>query len=126
MNGTLELGQRVGSGGFGTVYRQHHKLLDMDFAVKVFEPVFVSKDENIDGERRFFREAKMLFRLNNEQIVRIYDVGRIDEKPFIRMEFLDGYTLQSCFLGKREPYKVNENGRKYSWGGIYRPYSTSC
>lgn len=89
-----ELGDSLGRGGYGTVHKFYHKLLDLDFAVKVFEPIFVSNEENIEGEKRFFREAKVLFKLNHKNIVRVYDIGRIEGKPFIRMEFVDGYTLQ--------------------------------
>lgn len=65
----------------------------MDFAIKIYEPVFVSQDEQAEGEKRFFREAKMLFSLNNVHIARIYDAGRIDGKPYIRMEYIKGYTV---------------------------------
>lgn len=80
--------EELGSGGFGTVHKYHNNCLDMDFAVKVYEPVFVSKEEQSEGEKRFFREAKMLFSLNNIHIARIYDAGRIDGKPYIRMEYI--------------------------------------
>lgn len=93
-----QLGEQLGNGGFGIVYKYNHKLLDIDFAIKVFEPVFVSNNENIEGEKRFFREAKVLFQLNSDYIVRVYDIGRIDGKPFIRMEFVDGYTLQDFII----------------------------
>lgn len=85
--------ERLGHGGFGTVYRYHNDCLDMDFAVKIYEPVFVSPEEQAEGEKRFFREAKMMFELNNIHIARIYDAGRIDEKPYIRMELIEGYNL---------------------------------
>ena len=98
---SYELGETLGNGGFGVVSKYRHRLLDLDFAVKIFEPVFVSNEENIEGERRFFREAKFLFQLNHENIVRVYDIGCIDGKPFIRMEYVDGYTLQDF---------VNRNG----------------
>ena len=65
-------------GGFGTVYRYHNECLDLDFAVKIYEPVFMSPEEQAEGERRFFREAKMMFALNSPYIARIYDAGRID------------------------------------------------
>ena len=89
-----EAGKQLGKGGFGEVFKYHHKLLDMDFAVKIFEPMFVSNEENIKGEKRFFREAKILFKLNNDHIVRVYDIGRVHGKPFIRMEYIDGQTMQ--------------------------------
>lgn len=94
-----ELGERLGRGGFGMVHKYHHKLLDMDFAVKLFEPVFVSNEENLEGEKRFFREAKILFSLNHENIVRVYDIGRYNGQPFIRMEYVDGDTM-SDFVSK--------------------------
>ena len=85
--------EELGSGGFGTVYKYHNNCLDMDFAVKIYDPVFVSAEEQLEGEKRFFREAKMLFSLNNTHIARIYDAGRMDGKPYIRMEYIKGYTL---------------------------------
>lgn len=81
-------------GGFGCIYKYHHKLLDMDFALKLFDPIFVSDEENIEGEKRFFREAKILFYLNHENIVRVYDIGRYNGQPYIRMEYVDGYNMQ--------------------------------
>lgn len=89
-----ELGERIGNGGFGTVHKYHHKLLDYDFAIKLFEPVFVSNEENLEGEKRFFREAKVLFQLNHKNIIRVFDIGRIEGQPFIRIELVDGYNLQ--------------------------------
>lgn len=93
------LGEPLGRGGFGSVYKYHHKLLDMDFALKLFEPIFVSNEENLEGEKRFFREAKILFSLNHENIIRVYDIGRYNGQPFIRMEYVDGYTM-SDFVSK--------------------------
>ena len=89
-----ELGERVGYGGFGTVFKYHHKLLDMDFAIKRFEPYFASDEDTIEGEKRFFREAKILFALNHPNIVRVYDIGRYNGQPYIRMEYVEGTTIQ--------------------------------
>lgn len=86
--------EKIGQGGFGEVYRYHNPNLDMDFAVKIYNPWFVSDDEREEGEKRFFREAKMLFSLNHPNIVKIYDAGRIDGSPFIRMEFVRGDNLE--------------------------------
>ena len=87
-------GVRIGNGGFGTVFKYHHKLLDMDFAIKRFEPYFASDEEAIEGEKRFFREAKILFSLNHPNIVRVYDIGRYNGQPYIRMEYVEGTTIQ--------------------------------
>ena len=85
--------ERIGNGGYGSVYRYHNDVLDMDFAVKIYEPVFVSPEEQAEGEKRFFREAKMMFGFTSNYIAQIYDAGRINGKPYIRMELIKGYDL---------------------------------
>jgi serine/threonine-protein kinase len=92
---SYELGELLDHGGFGKVYKYHHKLLEMDFAIKVFEPLFASQDDEIEGEKRFFREAKMLFHLKHENIVSVYDIGRTNGRPFIRLEYVEGQNLSS-------------------------------
>lgn len=42
----------------------------------------------------------MLFSLNNTHIARIYDAGRMEGKPYIKMEYIKGYTVEE--LRKRE------------------------
>ncbi|MCL2363303.1 MAG: protein kinase [Defluviitaleaceae bacterium] len=93
---SYELGEEIGYGGFGRVYKYHHKLLNMLFAIKIFDPRFVPDEEKQEGEKRFFREAKMLFSLKHENIANVYDIGHIDGKPFIRLEFIEGQTLSDC------------------------------
>lgn len=86
--------ESLGRGGFGEVFRYHNVFLDMDFAVKIYDPLFASDNLRIEGEKRFFREAKMLFQLAHPNIVKIFDVGRVEGKPFIRMEYIKGDSLQ--------------------------------
>lgn len=93
-----ELSSDCKRGGFGCVYKYHHKLLDMDFAVKLFDPIFVSDEENIEGEKRFFREAKILFSLSHDNIIRVYDIGRYNGQPYIRMEYVDGDNMQEYIV----------------------------
>lgn len=81
----------LGRGGFSEVYKYHHPIIDIDFAVKVLNTRFA--DDPVEAEKRFFREAKMLFSLNHSGIVRVYDVGRLKGNPFIKMEYIDGGNL---------------------------------
>ena len=84
----------IGKGGFGEVYRYHHLYTDRDFAVKIYYPVFLTDEKDKElGEKRFFREARMLYDLNHPNIVRIYDSGWINGNPFIRMDLLNGRNL---------------------------------
>ncbi|MDD4730102.1 MAG: protein kinase, partial [Dysgonamonadaceae bacterium] len=88
-----EMGELIGDGGFGQVYKYHHKLIDMDFALKILNPAFVPEEEKTEYNHRFFREAKILFELDHPNIVKVYDTGTIGGKPFIRMEYIDGYNM---------------------------------
>lgn len=90
---SYQLLDRIGHGGFGEVYRYHHKLINMDFAIKFLNPSFVPEEEKSEFNRRFFREAKILFELDHPHIVKIFDVGMVGGKPFIRMEYLEGKNL---------------------------------
>lgn len=82
----------LGRGGFGQVYRYRHVYLEQDFAFKFFDPAF-----SVGGEHgfleRFFREARILFRLRHPNIIQVYDVAMLGQRPFIRMEFFDGIDL---------------------------------
>lgn len=92
----FELMERIGGGGFGEVFKYRHRLLDLPFAVKMLAPSFPEeKDRSLE---RFFLEARILFRLNHPNIVRVYDVGLLSSKPFIRMEFIDGITLNEQLM----------------------------
>lgn len=85
--------ESLGEGGFGQVYKYYNEYLDMNFAVKIYNPIFMSNDEQKEGEKRFFREAKMMFKLSSDYIARIFDAGRYEDKPYIKMEYIEGYDL---------------------------------
>lgn len=84
----------IAEGAFGHVYKYHNPHLDMDFAIKMFKPIYAYEVDQEKSEKRFFREAKMLFQLNHPNIVRVHDVGRINTgEPYIKMEFIEGPNL---------------------------------
>lgn len=92
----------IDSGGYGVVYSYHHSVLDMDFAVKLFDPVFADAQAQSEGEKRFFREAKLLFSLHHDNIVQIYNAGYVEGQAFILMELVRGYNL----IKLREKYPL--------------------
>lgn len=81
----------LGSGGFGEVFRYKNKLLGMDFAVKVLSPLFSKGGEG--HLERFFREARILFKLNHPNIIKVHDVGMHGRNPYIKMELFEGKDL---------------------------------
>ena len=80
----------LGHGGMGAVYRAIDEQLKRPVAIKV-----LPADVQTDADRldRFRKEALTLSALNHPHIVTVYEVGRIDDTPFIAMELVEGQTL---------------------------------
>ncbi len=86
------LRERIGGGGFGSVYRAEHVDLANSFAVKILHPHLVHNELMVE---RFRREAQLLATLNHPNIVQVVDFGQIDGLGlYLVMEWLEGKTLQ--------------------------------
>ncbi len=68
--------ERLGSGGFGTVYRAHDDLLAREVAVKVFHRHHVASPNDLAA---YLAEGRALASLDHPGIVPVYDVGRTDD-----------------------------------------------
>ena len=88
--GGFRLVQRLGAGGFGTVFKAHDPQLDRFVALKV--PRFTTGDP--DEQNRFLREARAAAQLKHENIVCVHEVGVHDGLLFIVSDFIDGITLK--------------------------------
>ena len=87
--GRYRLGERLGRGGMGDVYRATDQVLARQVAVKLFRPDV--SDEALD--QRHESEARVLAGLNHPGLVSVYDIGTDDEQPFLVMELVEGETL---------------------------------
>jgi serine/threonine protein kinase len=72
------------------VYRGHDRLLDRAVAIKLF---WAPEDQT--AHHRFDDEAVVLARLSHPGLVSIYDIGRLGDRSFLVMEFVDGPSLRS-------------------------------
>lgn len=81
----------LGEGGMGVVFAARHLALGERVAIKVLS---CSASENPEALARFQREARILARVHNEHVVRVFDLGKLgDGAPFIVMEYLAGRDL---------------------------------
>jgi hypothetical protein len=99
--GRFELIDRVGSGGFGTVYKARDTELDRIVAIKV--PRAITLDDGSEEGKRFLREARSVAQLRHPSIVSVYEVGDSDGIPFLVQDFVEGITLADLMTSERLP-----------------------
>jgi serine/threonine protein kinase len=91
--GKYRLDACVGTGGMGSVYRGHHRDLDLVVAVKVLHANFQA---SAGFSKRFQAEALTMSRIDHPSVTRVLDFGQErDGLLYLVMEFLDGTDLQS-------------------------------
>jgi eukaryotic-like serine/threonine-protein kinase len=91
MIGPFEVGDRIGVGGMGIVYRAIYTKNGAPVALKVLSPE-VSDSEAL--QRRFEREIAILKKLQHPNIVRYYGGGRFGTQRFYAMELIAGGSVE--------------------------------
>ena len=89
LNDRYELGDELGRGGMGVVYRAHDPTLDREVAIKLLSDTGLGTE----GRERPLREAQSVAKLSHPNIVPVFDAGESDETPFIVMELIEGASL---------------------------------
>ena len=96
--GNYVLGDVLGRGGMGVVYRARHTALDRPAAVKLVSAGVLASDGSTgaeSGESRFEREARATAALRSPHTVELYDYGRAaDGRLYYAMEYLEGLDLE--------------------------------
>jgi serine/threonine-protein kinase len=92
LNGIYEIDQLIGIGGMGEIYRGHGIETGDRVAIKLLLPEMFRSEAALE---LFKREARALYRLQHEAIVRYYvfAVEPALERPYLAMEFIDGRSL---------------------------------
>lgn len=98
--GRVRVGEVVGRGSSGTVYRGRHVHLGTDVAIKVLTP---RREHTAEDRNRFLREARTAARLDDQGIVRVFDFGEQGDLCYLAMEFIDGSTLEDFVEAGRTP-----------------------
>ena len=96
--GRYHLGDEIGAGGMGVVYRAHDPDLDRAVAIKV-----VHTGDASSGAR-LLREAQAMARLRHPNVVPIFDVGPAEDAVFVTMPLLEGGTLREWLHGGPRPF----------------------
>jgi uncharacterized RDD family membrane protein YckC/predicted Ser/Thr protein kinase len=96
----FEVGELLGEGGMGAVYRGHDLSLDRPVAIKVIARALASA---APIRERFVREARAQAKLNHAAVVPIYYIGEQDGLWFFAMELVEGASLAELTTGRPLP-----------------------
>jgi serine/threonine-protein kinase len=82
----------LGKGGMGEVYRADDLKLGQPVALKFLPDHLLS-----DGAAlaRFHREVRVARQVSHKNVCRVYDIGEIDGRHFLSMEYIKGEELSS-------------------------------
>ncbi|MFF8913381.1 protein kinase [Streptomyces sp. NPDC015032] len=111
--GRYRLGEVLGRGGMGTVWRAVDETLGRTVAVKELRfPSAIDEDEKRRLITRTLREAKAIARIRNNGAVTVYDVVDEDDRPWIVMELIEGKSLAEAIRedGVLTPKRAAEVG----------------
>jgi serine/threonine-protein kinase len=97
--GPFELGEKLGAGGMGIVYRAVYTKTGIPCAIKVLAP---DVNDSTAVQQRFEREIAILKKLQHPHIVRYYGGGKVGNQRFYAMELVPGGSLESYLKAKRK------------------------
>ena len=112
--GSYQVGDLLGKGGMGEVYRATHRMLARPAAIKLIRPETLAGSDPGARElaiKRFRREAEVAASLRSPHTVALYDFGVTEEETlYFVMELLEGMNLETL---------VREHGRVLPGRAIY-------
>ena len=83
----------LGGGGMGQVYKAFDPNLQRHVALK-----FILGD-NPTLIQRFNQEARAQAQVDHERVCKVYEVGEVEGKPYIAMQYIDGEPLDKAAAG---------------------------
>ncbi len=100
IGGKYRLDAVLGHGGTSVVFRATHVHLGQTVAVKVLSPAALAVPEYVV---RLEREARAVSRMRSEHVVRVFDVGKLEDggAPYLVMDYLEGEDLAALLARRR-------------------------
>ncbi|MFC9626679.1 protein kinase [Streptomyces sp. NPDC056930] len=111
--GRYRLGEVLGRGGMGKVWRAHDEVLHRTVAVKELTAgLYVAEADRIVLHARTQKEARAAARITHPGVVTVHDVIEYDDRPWIVMQYVDGPSLADAAKesGEIEPREAARIG----------------
>ncbi|MFJ9638187.1 serine/threonine-protein kinase [Streptomyces sp. NPDC101178] len=101
--GRYRLGEELGRGGMGKVWRAHDEVLHRTVAVKELTAgLYVAEADRLVLHARTQKEARAAARITHPGVVTVHDVIEYDKRPWIVMQYVDGPSLADEAKAKGE------------------------
>jgi eukaryotic-like serine/threonine-protein kinase len=84
------LKRKLARGGHGILFLVEDQKLQRDVVLKLLHSESLPSDL---ARKYFIREARTAARLNHPGIVRVFDYGEIETRPYLAMEYVEGLNL---------------------------------
>ena len=106
ISGRYKIEHKIGEGGTSVVYLGHDtKNNKRKVAVKMLRKNRISR--RIEDIIRFRNEAGTVSKLNNPNIIKVYEIDEFEDSHYIVMEYIDGKSLQNI-MKEGNDYNLNK------------------
>jgi tetratricopeptide (TPR) repeat protein len=104
LGGRYEILRLLGQGGMGAVFEARDREVDRVVALKVVRPELAGNPTILP---MFKRELVLARQVTHRNVIRIYDLGLVNDLRFITMQYVDGHDLHSL-LQEKHKYSPEE------------------
>ncbi len=96
--GRYKLGEKLGEGATGVVYRAHDPVMNRSVAIKSVKAESMTEEQIKHALDEFRHEAEIAGKYAHENIVTIYDVISDDSLDYIVMEYVPGRSVMDYLI----------------------------
>ncbi|HEX9733354.1 MAG TPA: protein kinase [Thermoanaerobaculia bacterium] len=100
--GDYTLIRRIAVGGMAEVWQARRRGVEGFQKTVAIKKILCHLTGSSDFVTMFIDEAKLAAQLNHNNIIQIYDLGKVDEDFFIAMEYVDGMDLRTILNTARD------------------------
>jgi TonB family protein len=93
--GQYVLTEKIATGGMAEVWKARMRGVEGFQKIVAIKKILPHLSDNQDFIEMFVDEAKLAAQLNHNNIIHIYDLGKIQSSYYIAMEYIDGYDLKT-------------------------------
>ncbi|HEX3577292.1 MAG TPA: TonB family protein, partial [Thermoanaerobaculia bacterium] len=100
--GQYVLLEKIATGGMAEVWKARMRGVEGFQKIVAIKKILPHLSDNQDFIEMFVDEAKLAAQLNHNNIIHIYDLGKIQSSYYIAMEYIDGYDLKNILRKAQE------------------------